>query len=84
LEWWRRFPTAKPFIIESVWHGGWKLRKLDGFFFRHVATLHCRHDSKKTAFIIARLWHCEIDALVCLRAPELVLRCRLRALFGLG
>jgi hypothetical protein len=43
-----------------------------------------RHDSKKTAFIIARLWHCEIDALDCLRAPELVLRCRLRALFGLG
>jgi hypothetical protein len=36
----------------------------------------------KTAFIIARFWHCEFDALNCPRALDLVLRCRLRALFG--
>jgi hypothetical protein len=77
MESWRRFLTAKPFFFNVF---GIAVENHRHFFAAHNL---CNQWSK-TAFIIARFWRCEFDALDCRRALDLVLRCRLRALFRVG
>ena len=73
MESWRRFVTAKSFLF------GFGMAVENR---RHFFAAHNQYNRwSNTAVIIARFSHCEFDALDFPRALDLVLRCRLRALF---